>query len=165
MGTSPNGWKTRSMLYRVSIETRVRPIDWSQIWWPSVNFGLLFWGAKFFHNGYLAHFLLERDKIWQRLGLANRNLFPEFPELRSGDPVAQCGEMHQSFTGTLIKWFFDNFHMFADSFSVLSIYYVARGLGASFLYKSLASRSGSLRQHGLLVLFRSFSLLCCCSVW
>jgi len=41
--------------------------------------------------------------------------------------------------------------MFADSFNVLSIHCVARGLGASFLYKCPASRGGSLRQHGLLV--------------
>ena len=36
-----------------AIETRVgplRPIDWWQIWKPRVNFGLLFRGAKFFHN-------------------------------------------------------------------------------------------------------------------
>jgi len=60
--------------------------------------------------------------------------------------------MHQPFTGALVKWFFDdNFPMFADSFSVLSIHCVARGLGASFLYKCPASRGGSLRQHGLLV--------------
>jgi len=41
--------------------------------------------------------------------------------------------------------------MFADSFSVLSVHCVARGLGASFLYKWPASPGGSLRQHSLLV--------------
>ena len=46
--------------------------------------------------------------------------------------------------------FFDNFPMFADSFSVLSIHCVARELDASFLYKCPASHGGSLRQHGLL---------------
>ena len=35
----------------------------------------------------------------------------------------------------LVKWFFDNFSMFADSFSVLYIHCVARGLRASLLYK------------------------------
>jgi len=35
----------------------------------------------------------------------------------------------------LLSSCFDNFPMFADSFSVLCIYCVARGLGASFLYK------------------------------
>jgi len=30
------------------------------------------------------------------------------------------GGMHQSLTGTLAKWFSDNFPVFADSFSVLS---------------------------------------------
>ena len=37
----------------------------------------------------------------------------------------------------VVKWFFDNFPMFADSFSVLSIHCVARGLDASFLYQFL----------------------------
>jgi len=31
-----------------------------------MNLILLFQGAEFFHNGYLTHFLSERDKIWQR---------------------------------------------------------------------------------------------------
>jgi len=65
--------------------------------------------------------------------------------------VISCGDMHQSFTDTRVKSFFDNFPMFADSFSVVSIYCVARGLGASFLYKCLAAHGGSLQQHGLLV--------------
>jgi len=30
-----------------------------------VNFRLLFLLANFFHNGYLAHLLSERDEIWQ----------------------------------------------------------------------------------------------------
>jgi len=32
----------------------------------SVNFGLLFPGSKICDSGYLVHFLLERDKMWQR---------------------------------------------------------------------------------------------------
>jgi len=78
-------------------------------------------------------------------------LFPEFRKLWSGDPVIPFGDMHQSFTDTLVKWFFDNFPMFADSFSVLSIRCVARELGASFLCKCYSSRGGSLRQHHLTV--------------
>jgi len=66
--------------------------------------------------------------------------------------VIPCGDMHQSFTDTLAKWFFENFPVFADSFCVLSIHCVARGLGASFLYKCPASRASSLWQHGLLVM-------------
>jgi len=31
-------------------------------------------------------------------------------------------QLHQSFIDTLVKWFFGNFSMFADSFSVLSIH-------------------------------------------
>jgi len=61
--------------------------------------------------------------------------------------------MHQSFTDTytLVKWFFNNFCVFDDRFSVLSIPCVAQELCARFLYKCPASRSDSLQQHGLLV--------------
>jgi len=48
-----------------------------------------------------------------------------------------CGDMHQSFTDTLVKWLFDNFRMFADSFSVLSIHCVVRELGANFLHRAV----------------------------
>jgi len=60
--------------------------------------------------------------------------------------VIQCGDMHQSFAdrSTLVKWGFDNFPMFVDSFSVLSIHCVVQGLGTSFLHKCPASRGGSL---------------------
>jgi len=70
--------------------------------------------------------------------------------------------MHQSFADTLAKWFFDNFPMFDDSFNVLSIHCVVRGLGASFLHKCPAPRGGSLQQHGLLVFIyrNSFSDVC-----
>jgi len=53
----------------------------------------------------------------------------------------QGGDMHHFFTDALVKWFFYNFPMFADSFSVLSIHCVARGLDATFLYKCSASRA------------------------
>jgi len=80
-------------------------------------------------------------------------LFPDFRELFwSVGPVISCGDIHQSFSNTLVKWFFDNFPMFANSFSVLSIHRVARGLGASFLYKCPASRGGSPGQHGFVVM-------------
>jgi len=72
--------------------------------------------------------------------------------------VIPCGDMHQSFTGTLVKWFIDKFPMFADSVSVVSIHCVARGLGASFLYKCPALRGGSVRQHCLLILTRFTSV-------
>jgi len=41
--------------------------------------------------------------------------------------------------------------MFADSFRLVSIHCLARGLGAASLYKCPASRDRSLRQHDLLV--------------
>jgi len=78
-------------------------------------------------------------------------LFSEFRELWSVGPVTPGSDMHQSFTGTIVKWFLDNVPMFADSFSVLSIHCVARGLGARFLCKYHALRGGSVRQHGFLV--------------
>ena len=49
--------------------------------------------------------------------------------------------------------FFDNFSMFDDSFSVVSIHCVVRGLRASLLYKCHESHRSSLRQHGFLVTF------------
>ena len=74
-----------------------------------------------------------------------------------------CGDMRQSFTDTHVKWFFGNFPMFANSFSVVYIHCIARGLGASFRYKCLASCGGSLRQHGLLVLKSNYLVTLCYS--
>jgi len=51
--------------YRVSVETHVWPIDYLQICSHSVNFGLLFRGVTFFHNGYLAQFLSQHDEVCQ----------------------------------------------------------------------------------------------------
>ena len=73
--------------------------------WPTLS------GVRSFDSVYLAHHLPERDKIWQRWGLTNWKLFPEFRELWSGGSVIQCGNMHQSFIDTLVKLFFDNFPM------------------------------------------------------
>ena len=57
--------------HRVSIETRVWPIDWWQIWWPMVNFDLLFQRAKFFHK-YISHtFCWSATKFCLIRGLAN----------------------------------------------------------------------------------------------
>jgi len=44
--------------------------------------------------------------------------------------------------------------MFADIFSVVSIDYIARGIGASFLYKCPSSRGNYLRQHDFLVVIQ-----------
>jgi len=115
---------------------RIWPIDTYSL--NFVNIGLLFQGeANIFDSGYMAHYLSQRDEIWQRWGSGQSKLIPEFRELLSWGPVIPCGGMHQSFTGILVKWFIENFPMFADSFSVLSIHCVPRGLGASFLYKCL----------------------------
>jgi len=105
-----------------------------------VNCGLLFRRAKFFHNGYLAHCLSERDEIWQRWGSGESKLIPRitFREHWSRGPVTSCGDMHQFFTDTLVSWFIDNFPMFADGFSVLSIHCV--------LYSSVLLNTA--REHG-----------------
>ena len=62
-------------------------------------------GAKFFHNGYLAHFCRSTMKFGSVRGLSSRYLLPEFNELWSGGPMIPCGNMHPSFTDTLVKWF------------------------------------------------------------
>ena len=122
-----------------------------------MNLGLLFRGVEFSTTDISHTFCRSATKFGNFGRLANRNLFPEFRELWSGGPVILCGDMHQPFTCTLAKLFFDS--LFAYSFSLLSIHCVARGLRASFLYKCPASRGGSLRQHGLLVYLRSHKLL------
>jgi len=131
-------------------KSRVRPFDWRQSWKPMVNFGLLLWGANFFSQriSRSAHFCrsatksgnVESLRVW--LDWLNETYSPNFVHYRptwSGRPVIPCGDMHQSFTGTSVKWFFD-ISIFADSFSVLPIHCVAWGLGASFHYKFHTSR-------------------------
>jgi len=120
-----------------------------------VNFGLLFREQIFFTMDISYTFCQSVTKFGDiAWGLANQNLVPEFREVSSGGPVIPCGDMHQSFTGTLESSFSTTSHVYGV-FSVLSIHSVARGLGASFLYKCPASRGGSLRKHGLLVKFKS----------
>jgi len=117
-----------------------------------VNFGLLFRGTNFYSTTDISHtFCRSATKFRSVGGLANTNLFSKYRELWSWGPVISYGDMHQLFTGAVVKWFFNNFPMSADSFSVLSIHCVARRLAASFLCKCPASCSGFLRQHGLLV--------------
>ena len=63
-----------------------------------------------------------------------------------------CSDIHQSFTGIHVKWFLENFPMFADVF--LCSFYSLRcpGIRCKLSIKCSASRGGSLRQHGFLVL-------------
>jgi len=72
-----------------------------------MNFCLLFREAKLFNNGYLAHGLSERNEIWPRLGVWPIETYS--PNFMNFGPVIPCGDMHQSFTDALVKWFFDNF--------------------------------------------------------
>ena len=79
------------------------------IWWPRVNFGLLFREANFSTTDISQTFCRSVTKFGRFRGLANRNLFPKFPEFWSSGPTIPCIDMHQSFTDALVKWFFDNF--------------------------------------------------------
>jgi len=89
-----------------------------------------FSGEQNFSTTDMSHTFCWSMKTFGNIGrLANRNLFPEFRELcsRAAVTVIPCGDMHQSFTGTLVKWFFfDKISMIADSCSCLSIHCVAR---------------------------------------
>ena len=115
-----------------------------------VNFSLLFHGAKWLTAR--TFFVAEQRNLAALWSGQSKLIPPNFVNFGPGS-VIPCRDMHQSFTDARVKWFLDNFPMFADSFtpSVVSIHCVARRLGKSFLYKRPASRGSSLRQHGLLV--------------
>ena len=89
--------------------------------------------ATFFHNAYnyRTFFVEARQNLAEIGGLPMET--QSFRALWSGGPVIPCGDMRQSFTDALIKWFLDNFPMFTDSFSVLSIYYIVQGWRGAML--------------------------------
>jgi len=60
--------------------------------------------------------------------------------------------MHQSFTYALVKWLFDNFPMFADSFSVVSNSLRCLRLRCELSRTSVPHRAVVPCDHGLLVL-------------
>jgi len=90
----------------------VRPMDTYSYSPNLVNFGLLFRGGDF-DSGYLAYCLSERDEIWRRWRSGQSKLIPrilgECQELWFWGPVIPCGDTHQSFTDTLVKWFLTTF--------------------------------------------------------
>jgi len=66
---------------RVSIETRVRHIDWWQMWWPTVNSSLLS-GEHNFSTRDISHtFCGSVTKFGSVRGQANEHLLSEFGEL------------------------------------------------------------------------------------
>jgi len=76
--------------------------------------------------------------------------------------VIPCGDMHQSFTDTLEKWFFDNFPMFPIVLMVFLFTALPVDQVQAFctsLYKCPTSHGGSMRQHGLLVSFLAIRML------
>jgi len=83
-------------VYGLSIGHKSGDLAW-------MNFGLRFREHNF-HTTDISHTFCRNATKFGNLGeLANRNLFPEFRELWSGDSVIPCGDIHQSFTGTLVK--------------------------------------------------------------
>ena len=86
-------------------------IDWWQIWWPSVNFGLLFQEQHFPQR------ISRTFLVGARRNLATLGVWPietYSPNFMNFDPGitwydVATHDMHQSFTDTLVKWFFDNF--------------------------------------------------------
>jgi len=136
-GISPNfGWKTRGHVQKWHLRYKTNdvfetkqsranvtqsvcrnsfmPIDWWQIWRPRVNFGLVFRGAKFFHNGYLAHFFDGARQNLARWGSGELKVIPELSKFWFGaGPLIPCyAAMHQSFTGTLVVVFWQLPHIF-----------------------------------------------------
>jgi len=112
---------------RVSIEARVRPIDWWKIWRPSVNFGLPFRGATFFVTD-IPHTFCRSATKFDRVVWPIVTYSPNFVNLGPGSPwyhTATCIS-----PSLILMWFFDNFRMIAESCSVVSIRCVARWLGA-----------------------------------
>ena len=67
-----------------------------------VNFGLLLQGAKFFHNGYLAHFLSERDEIGQRWRSGQSQLIPWISSVRGSRDTMNDLEWRN---GTILRYF------------------------------------------------------------
>jgi len=113
-----------SFVYGLSIGDKPGDLGWTLAY---------FAGSKIFPQRIAPPFLSEREEILQCWGSCQMPIeTSEFRELWCRGPVIPCGDMHQPFTDTLLKWFFDNFPIFADNFSVLSIHWVARRLGASF---------------------------------
>jgi len=67
-----------------------------------VNVGLLFRGIHIFHGGYLAHFCRSASKFSSVRGIGAWQVLNDFGELWSGGPAIPCGDLHQSFTDTLV---------------------------------------------------------------
>ena len=131
--------KRRSLMSIVSVETRVWPIGLWQIWWPRVNFGLLFRGANFSTMDISTLFVGAQGNL-AALGVWSIETHsPNFVNFGPGsrDTMRRHASVLHRCTCKVV---FRQLSMFVDSFSVISIHCVARGLGASFLYKCFASR-------------------------
>jgi len=136
----------------VSIETRVWPIDWRQIW--CLGWTLAYFSGKQPFSQRISRTLLsdsERYEIWQIWGTDQSTLISRISWTLiwgSRDTMRRHASVLHWCTCKVV---FRQLPMIADSFSVVSIHCVARGLGASLLYKCPASRCRFLWQHGLLV--------------
>jgi len=124
-------------LYLLTYLVRVRPIDWWQIWRP-IGWTLIFFsGEQNFSTRDISHtFWQSATKFGSARGLANRNLFPE---VGPGVPWYHLATCIRPYWYSC-KVVFRQLPIFANSSSVLSIHCVARGLGATFLYKCRMAR-------------------------
>jgi len=61
-------------------------------------------------------------RVWQNMSVLGvwpiYTYSPNFVNFGPGCPMIPCSNMHQSVTDALVRWFFNNFPMFADGFSV-----------------------------------------------
>ena len=83
-----------------------------------------FFGKQNFFTTNISHTFVRAQGNLAALGIVTVEIYS--PNFVNVGPVIPCGDMHQSFTDKLVKWFFDNFPMFADSFTLPSIHFVVR---------------------------------------
>jgi len=79
-----------------------------------VNFNL-FYGEQNFSTTDISHIFVGAQRNLPVLGVWRIGTYSPIRELLPGGPVMSCGDVHQSFTDTVVKWFFCNFPVFADS--------------------------------------------------
>jgi len=96
--------RSRAKLTREYLEKLVYDLSIGDKSGDSVNFTLTYFsGEQNVSTTDISHtFCRSVTKFGSVRGLANRNLFPEF----RGGLMISCGDMHQSFTDTHVKWLF-----------------------------------------------------------
>jgi len=78
-----------------------------------VNFVLLFSGKHKFSRADISHIFVGAQRNLAALRVsAVETYFLNVVNIVVRGPVTPCGDMRQSFTDPLVKWFFDNFTTF-----------------------------------------------------